>query len=155
MIPTTLARYVQPVTHGNLLKLKMIFLALWSPCLFRHIHSPAHKLLWGRLIQSVNPNHSFSSVSRYLTASFCEILISFLWSFRTMRDIDAMARRGTETGDDMNNMMQDSIEQIKVLALLPVFPVSRSRLSRTHIPTWVIAIGTPVVVIDFLVYSTQ
>jgi hypothetical protein len=72
-----------------------------------------------------------------------------------MRDIYAMARGGTETGDDMNDMMQDSIKQIKVLALLPVFPVLRSSLSRTHIPTWVIAIETPVVAMDFLVYSTQ
>ena len=72
-----------------------------------------------------------------------------------MRDIDAIARGGTGTGDHMNDMMKDSIKQIKVLALYPVFPVSHSRLSRTHIPPWVIAIGTSVVLMDFLVYSTQ
>ena len=40
-----------------------------------------------------------------------------------MRDIDALARGGTETGDSINDMMKDSIKQIKVLALLPVIPV--------------------------------
>ena len=59
-----------------------------------------------------------------------------------MRDIDALARGETGTGDDMIDMMKDSINQIKVLALLPVFPVSHSRLSRTPILSWVIAIGT-------------
>ena len=72
-----------------------------------------------------------------------------------MQDIDAIARGGTGTGDNMNDMIKDSIKQIKVLALLPVFPVSHSRLSRTLIPTWVIAIGTSVVIMDFRVYSTQ
>ena len=72
-----------------------------------------------------------------------------------MRDIDAIARGRTGTGDNMNDMMKDSIKQIKVLAPLPVFPVSHSRLFRTHIPTWVIAIGTSVVLMDFRVYSTQ
>ena len=72
-----------------------------------------------------------------------------------MRDIDAIARVGTGTGDDMNDIMKDSIERIKVLALLPVFPAIHSTLSRTHIPTWVIASGTSVVLMDFRVYSTQ
>ena len=72
-----------------------------------------------------------------------------------MRDIDTLARGETGTGDDMNDMMKDSIKQIKVLALLPVFPVSHSRLPRTHILPWVIAIGTSVVVMDFRGYSTQ
>ena len=72
-----------------------------------------------------------------------------------MRDIDAIAQSATGNEDDMNDMMKDSLKQIKVLALLPVFPVSRSRLSRTHILPWVIAIGTSVVVVDFLAYSTQ
>ena len=50
-----------------------------------------------------------------------------------MRDIDAIARGGTGTGDNMNDMMKDSIKQIKVLALLPVFSVSHSRSSKnTH-----------------------
>ena len=40
-----------------------------------------------------------------------------------MRDIGAIARGGTGTGDDMNDMVKDSIKQIKVLALLPVIPV--------------------------------
>ena len=40
-----------------------------------------------------------------------------------MRDIDAIVRGGTGTRDDMNDMMKDSIKQIKVLALLSVFPV--------------------------------
>ena len=74
-----------------------------------------------------------------------------------MRDIDAIARGGTGTGDsdNMTDMMKDSIEQIKVLAPLPVFPASHSRLFRTHILPWVVAIETSVVIIDFLVYSTQ
>ena len=72
-----------------------------------------------------------------------------------MRDIDAIARGGTGTGDNMNDITRESIKQIKVLALLPVFPVSHSILSRTHILPWVIAIGTSVVIMDFLVYSTQ
>ena len=149
MITTSLARCVQPVTHGSPLKLKMVFLALWGPCPFRHIHSPTRILLWGRFIESINRNHSFSSVSRYLMAYFCEVTISL---FRTMRDIDAIARGGTGTGDDV---VKDSIQQIKVLALLPVFSVSHSRLSRTRIPLWVIAIRTSVVIMGFLVYSTQ
>ena len=33
------------VTHDNLLKLKMIFLVLGGPCLFRRIHSPTRILL--------------------------------------------------------------------------------------------------------------
>ena len=72
-----------------------------------------------------------------------------------MQDIDAIARGGTGTGDDMDDMVENSIKLIKVLTLLPVFPVSYSRLSRTHIPPWVITIGTSVVVMNFLVYSTQ
>jgi hypothetical protein len=42
-----------------------------------------------------------------------------------MRDIDAIARGGTGTADNMNNMIKDSITQIKVLALLRVYPVSQ------------------------------
>lgn len=73
-----------------------------------------------------------------------------------MRDIDDIARSGTGTGDNMKDMMRDSIKQIEVLALLQtVFPVSHSILSRTHIPTWVIAIRLLVVIMDFVVYSTQ
>ena len=87
--------------------------------------------------------------------SFYEISIFFLWPFRTMRDIDVIARGGIGNGDNMNDMMKDSIKQIKVLALLPVFIFSRSRLSRTHILPWVIAIETLVAVMDFRVYSTQ
>lgn len=49
-----------------------------------------------------------------------------------MRDIDAIARGGIGTGDNMNDIMKDSIKQIMVLALLPVFLVSRSKLSRIH-----------------------
>ena len=41
-----------------------------------------------------------------------------------MRDIDAIVRRGTGTGDDMNGMMKDSIRQIKVISLWLVFPPS-------------------------------
>jgi hypothetical protein len=40
-----------------------------------------------------------------------------------MREIDSMIRGGTETTDDMNHMMNDSIIQIKVLSLLLFFPV--------------------------------
>ena len=72
-----------------------------------------------------------------------------------MRDIDAIARGGSGTGDNMNVMMKDSIKQIKVLALLSVFPVSHSRLSRMHIPPWVFAIRTSMAAVDFLVYLTQ
>ena len=72
-----------------------------------------------------------------------------------MRDIDAMARGETGTGDNMNDMLKDSIKRIKVLALLPVFPALHSRLFRTHIPLWLIAIGLSVVVTDFLAYSTH
>ena len=151
MTSMTLARCVQPLTHGNLLKLKMMFLAFWGRCPFCHIHSPTRILLWRRSIESINRNHSSSSVSRYLTVSFYEIPISFLWPFRIMRDIDAIARGGTGTGDDMNDTMKDSIKQIKVFALLSVFPVLHSILSRTHIPPWIIEIGTS----DFLVYSTR
>ena len=50
-----------------------------------------------------------------------------------MRDIDAIARGGTGTGDNMNDMIKDAIKQIRVLALLPVFLVSHSRLFKnTH-----------------------
>ena len=50
-----------------------------------------------------------------------------------MQGIDVMARDGTGTGDNMKDMIKDSINHIKVLALLPVFPVSRSILSKnTH-----------------------
>ena len=50
-----------------------------------------------------------------------------------MRDIDAIARGRTGTWDNMKDMIKDSIKQIKVLALLPVFPVSHSRSSKnTH-----------------------
>ena len=72
-----------------------------------------------------------------------------------MRDIDDIALGGTGTEDNMKDMMRDSIKQIEVLVSLPVFPVSRSRLSRPHILPWPMAIGTSVVVMDFLVYSTQ
>ena len=51
-----------------------------------------------------------------------------------MRDIDAIARSGTGTQDNMNNMTKDSIRQIKVLAPLPVVPVSHSRLSKNTYP---------------------
>ena len=40
-----------------------------------------------------------------------------------MRDIDATVRGGAGTGEDVNDMTKDSIKQIKVLALLPIFPV--------------------------------
>ena len=43
-----------------------------------------------------------------------------------MQDIDAIAQDGTVTKDNMNDNMKGSIKQIKVLALLPAFPVSRS-----------------------------
>ena len=33
-----------------------------------------------------------------------------------MRYIDAIAREGTRTGDKLNDMLNDSIKQIKVLA---------------------------------------
>ena len=47
-----------------------------------------------------------------------------------MQGIDVIARGGTGTVD---NMLNNSIKQIKVLALLPAFPVSHSRLSKnTH-----------------------
>ena len=50
-----------------------------------------------------------------------------------MKDIDAIARGGTGTGDNMKDMIKDSIKELRVLALLPVFPVSHSRLSKnTH-----------------------
>ena len=51
-----------------------------------------------------------------------------------MRNIDAIARSETGTGDNLNDKMKDSVKQIKVLALLPIFPVSHSRLSiqNTH-----------------------
>ena len=50
-----------------------------------------------------------------------------------MKDIDAIARGGTGTGDNMKDMIKDSIKEIRVLALLPVFLVSHSRLSKnTH-----------------------
>ena len=50
-----------------------------------------------------------------------------------MRDIDIIARGDTGTGGDMNDIIKDSIKQIKVLALLHVFPVSHSRLPKnTH-----------------------
>ena len=39
-----------------------------------------------------------------------------------MRDIDAIARGGNRAGGNMNDMIKDSIKQIKVLTLLPVFP---------------------------------
>ena len=52
-----------------------------------------------------------------------------------MRDIDAIARDGTGTGDNVKDMMKDSIKQIKVLALLLAFqfhtqdnPERKSRL---------------------------
>ena len=48
---------------------------------------------------------SFSSVSRFLMATFYEMLICFLQPFRTMQDIDTIARGGTGTGDDINDMM--------------------------------------------------
>ena len=51
-----------------------------------------------------------------------------------MQDIDAIARGRTGTGDNIMNMMKDSIKQIKVLALLPVFPPSHSRLSKSTHP---------------------
>ena len=72
-----------------------------------------------------------------------------------MRDIDATVRLGNGDGDNMNDMMKDSIKQIKVLALFPTFPASRSRLSRIHTQTYVFAIGTSVVLMDFRVYLTQ
>ena len=154
MTTTTLARYVQPVTHCNLPKLKMIILALWGPCHLCHIHSSTRFFLRERFIWSITRYQSFSSVSRY-SVSFFEIPISFLWPFRTMQDIDSIARGGTGMGDNMNDMMKESIKQIKVLVLLPVFPVLHLRLSRTHIPSWVITIRTSVAVTDFLAYSTQ
>ena len=50
-----------------------------------------------------------------------------------MRAIDVMTRGGTGTRDNMKDMKKDSIKEIRVLALLPVFPVSHSRLSKnTH-----------------------
>ena len=70
-----------------------------------------------------------------------------------MRDIDAIARGEIGTGDNMNDMLKDSIKHIEVPALSPVFPVLRSRLSRMHIPLWEIAIRTSVFVTDSLVYS--
>ena len=69
-----------------------------------------------------------------------------------MRDIDDIALGGTGTEDNMRDIMRDSIKQIEVLVPLPVFPVSRSRLSRPHILLWPITIGTSVAVMDFLVY---
>ena len=41
-----------------------------------------------------------------------------------MRDIDAIARGGTGTGENMEHLINDSIKQIKVLVLLLVFPIS-------------------------------
>ena len=49
-----------------------------------------------------------------------------------MREIDAIARGGTGTEDNLNDMVKDSIKQVKVLALLPVFPVSHSNIQNTH-----------------------
>ena len=71
-----------------------------------------------------------------------------------MREIDAMARDSTETVDAMNNVMNDSITQIKVPSLR-LFPFPNSKLPRTHIPFWVIAIGTSMAIKGFLAYCTQ
>ena len=49
-----------------------------------------------------------------------------------MRDIDAIVRRGTGTGDNMNGMMKDSIRQIKVISLFPVVPLSLKVIQNTH-----------------------
>ena len=50
-----------------------------------------------------------------------------------MRDIGVMARGGTGAEDNMKDMIKDSIKELRVLALLPVFPVLHSRLSKnTH-----------------------
>ena len=50
-----------------------------------------------------------------------------------MRDIDSIARGGTGTGDNMNDMMKESIKQIKVLVMFPVFPVLDLRfIKNTH-----------------------
>ena len=44
-----------------------------------------------------------------------------------------MARGGTGAEDNMKDMIKDSIKELRVLALLPVFPVLHSRLSKnTH-----------------------
>ena len=51
-----------------------------------------------------------------------------------MRDINATVRGGTGTGNNLDGMMMDSIKQIKVPALFPVFPVSHSRLFQTTHP---------------------
>lgn len=54
-----------------------------------------------------------------------------------MRDIDAIARGGTGTGDDMNDIVKDSIKQIKVLVLLPVLPVSLLNIIQNTFPALV------------------
>jgi hypothetical protein len=49
------------------------------------------------------------------------IAISFVGSFRTMRNIDAIVRDGTETANSMDDMIKESIKQIEVSTLLPFF----------------------------------
>ena len=73
-----------------------------------------------------------------------------------MKDIDAIERGGTGTGDSMNDIVKNSIDQIKVLALLFLFfQFYTQDYPRKRIPPWVIAIGTSVAAMNFLVYSTQ
>ena len=67
-----------------------------------------------------------------------------------MQNIDGMARDTTESTNRMNDVMNDSIKQIKVISQLLLFLVAHSRSPRTHIPPWVIAIGASVVTKDSL-----
>ena len=52
-----------------------------------------------------------------LTVSLHQLTISFVGSSRTMRDIDAIVRNGTETASSMNDMIKESIKQIEVICL--------------------------------------
>ena len=67
-----------------------------------------------------------------------------------MRDIDGMVRNETETANNMDDMVKDSIGQIKVPSLPPLFLVLHSRTSRTHFLPWLI--GTLVVTKVYLAY---
>ena len=49
-----------------------------------------------------------------------------------MRDINVMARGGTGTGDDMNDMMKDSIKQIKVLPASSLSSFTLKIIQNTH-----------------------
>ena len=80
-----------------------------------------------------------------------------LFHLRTMGEIDSMARGGTETTDNMNDRMNESITQIKVHSLRDCVSSSflYSGLRRTKIPPYGIPIEISMTTKGLATYSTQ